>query len=97
MLALLTKPYEYRMINFLIDAENHFGMTAKGFSLWDDRVLLILSEEDDTFNQACKDASIAIMPNPTVVTNITGSHLALLIKLDKYAETVEKYILKHLK
>lgn len=97
MLALLTKPYEYHMIDFLIDAENHFGMTAKDFSSWDDRVLLILSEDDDTFNQACKDSLIAIMTNPTVVTDITGGHLALLIKLEKYAETVERYILERLK
>lgn len=97
MLALLTKPYEYHMIDFLIDAENHFGMTTKDFSLWDDRVLLILSADDATFNQACKDALIAIMTNPTVVTDITGGHLALLIKLEKYAETVEQYILARLK
>ena len=37
---------------------------------------------------------ISIMTNPTVVTNITGGHLALLVKLDKYADTVSDYITK---
>lgn len=94
MLTLLTKPYEYHMIDFLIDSQNHFGMDREDFSRWDDRVLLILSEDDHTFNQACKDSLIRIMPNPSVVTDITGGHLALLIKLDKYADTVEDYILR---
>lgn len=94
MLKLLTKAYEYHMIDFLVDAQNHFGMTASQFSRWDDRVLLILSEDDNTFNQACKDSLIHIMPNPTVITDITGGHLALLIKLEKYADKVENYILQ---
>ena len=97
MLQLLTKPYEYHMLDFLIDAQNHFGMKTNDFQLWNDRVLLILSEDDNTFNQACKDALIKIMPNPTVVTNITGGHLALLVKLDKYADTVSNYILQRVK
>lgn len=92
MLKLLTKPYEYHMIDFLIDAQNHFGMTQEDFSLWDDKVLLILSEDDNTFNQACKDSLINIMTRPTVITNITGGHLALLIRLEAYAHTVCEYI-----
>ena len=58
----------------------------------DDKVLLILSEDDTTFNQACKDSLIAIMPNPTVVTNLTGGHLALMVRLERYAELVTEYI-----
>ena len=57
MLELLTKPYEYHMIDFLCDAENYFGMTEQDFARWDDKVLLILSEDDITFNQACKAVS----------------------------------------
>lgn len=94
MLKLLTKPYELHMIDFLIDTENHMGMTPRDFARWDDRVMLILSEDDDTFNQPCKDSLIAVMSNPTVVTDITGGHLALLVKLDKYADTVSDYISK---
>lgn len=49
MLALLTKEYEYHMIDFLIDAQNHFGMTEDDFTFLKDNVLLILSEDDHTF------------------------------------------------
>ncbi|MBD5139029.1 MAG: alpha/beta hydrolase [Ruminococcus sp.] len=94
MLKLLTKEYEYHMIDFLVDAENHFGMKPEDFTQFNDRVLLILSEDDNTFNQACKASLISIMTNPTVVTDITGGHLALLVKLEKYAETVSDYIIK---
>ncbi len=31
-------------------------MTEQDFARWDDKVLLILSEDDTTFNQACKDS-----------------------------------------
>ena len=33
------------MIDFLCDAENYFGMTEQDFARWDDKVLLILSED----------------------------------------------------
>lgn len=94
MVQLLTKPYEYHMIDFLIDAQNHFSMTQKTFQIWDNKVLLILSEDDNTFNQPCKDSLIRIMTNPTVVTDITGGHLALLVKLDKYVDTICDYIMR---
>lgn len=94
MLELLTKEYEYHMIDFLIDAEHHFGMVPEDFIRWKGKVLLILSEDDLTFNQACKDSLIAVMPEPAVVTDITGGHLALLVKLDKYAATVAEFILQ---
>lgn len=94
MMRLLTKPYEYHMIDFLVDAQNHFGMATEDFKIWDDKVLLILSEDDNTFNQSCKDSLIHVMTNPTVITNITGGHLALLVKLNKYADTVCDYIMR---
>ena len=94
MMRLLTKPYEYHMIDFLIDAQNHFDMTTENFKIWDDKVLLILSEDDNTFNQPCKDSLIHIMTNPTVITDLTGGHLALLVKFDKYVDTVCDYIMR---
>lgn len=96
MLLLLTKQYEYHMIDFLIDAQNHFGMTPDQFQQFHDRVLLFLSEDDHTFNQACKDSLIRIMPEPTVITNITGGHLSLLIRQDQYIQAVTDYILKRI-
>ena len=53
---------------------------------------MILSEDDNTFNQICKDSLIRIMPEPTVVTDILGGHLALLVKLKQYAKTITSFI-----
>ena len=92
MLKLLTRKYELHMIDFLIDAKNHFGMAKTDFLAFENKVLLILSEDDHTFNQPCKDLLIHIMPNPKVVTNLTGGHLALLVRLDSYAELVTDFI-----
>lgn len=68
---------EKNMIDFLIDAQNHFDMTAKNFKIWNDN-----------------DSLIHIMTNPTVITDLTGGHLALLVKFDKYVDTVCDYIMR---
>ena len=92
MMELLTKEYERHMIDLLIDTQNHLGMTKENFAPWDNRVLLMLSEDDATFTQDCKDALIAVMPNPTVVTNLTGGHLALLFRLEEHIQCITAYV-----
>ena len=92
MLDLLTKQYEAHMIDFLVDAEHYFGMRKDNFSRWDGKILLILSEDDTTFSAACREDLIALMPNPTVVTDLTGGHLALMVRLEQYAKLVTEYI-----
>lgn len=42
MMTLLTKPYEFHMIDFLIDSERYIGMVPEDFKKWQGRVLLIL-------------------------------------------------------
>ena len=96
MMELLTKPYEQHMIDFLLDAEHYFGMTRNDFVLWEGRMLLILSEDDTTFTQACWEDLIALMPSPTVVTDLTGGHLALMVRLEQYADLVTKFILERI-
>ena len=94
MMELLTKPYEQHMIDFLCDAEHYFGMTRNDFAPWEGRVLLILSEDDTTFTPACREDLIALMPSHTVVTDLTGGHLALMVRLEQYADLVTKFILE---
>ena len=92
MLELLTKPYEAHMIDFLCDAQHHFGMTRADFAPWAGWVLLILSQDDATFSAACKQDLIDLMPEPTVVTDLTGGHLALMVRLEQYEELVTEFI-----
>lgn len=92
MIELLSKSYEIHMIDLLCDAENYFGMEQRDFALWKGKTLLILSEDDDTFSLACKQDLIDLMPGATVVTNLSGGHLALLVRLEQYAELVTNFI-----
>ncbi|OUM69563.1 hypothetical protein PIROE2DRAFT_66797 [Piromyces sp. E2] len=88
----LTKEYELHMINLLIDLEQHMNMVPEDFKKWEDKVLLILSEDDETFNDSCKKELISIMSNPTVETKLTGGHLALVIKCENYVQVVSDYV-----
>ena len=95
IMELLTKPYARHMMGFLVDAENHQGMEKKTFAPWEDKVLLILSRDDDTFNAQTKQALINVMTKPTVVDHLVGGHLALLIRLEEYGTLVSGYIKTH--
>ena len=46
-----------------------------------------------TFLPACREDLIALMSSPPVVTALTGGHLALMVRLDEYADLVTKFIL----
>ena len=47
-----------------------------------------------SFTPACREDLIALMPSPTVVTDLTGGHLALMVRLEQYADLVTKFILE---
>src|SRR5699024_11553941 len=66
MMKILTKPYELHMIDFLIDAQNHFGMSRENFFPWENKVLLILSEDDVTVKRESKYALVYVMSNPNI-------------------------------
>lgn len=93
MLKKLTKEYEYHMIDMLVDLENYQEMVPADFVQFENKVLLILSEDDKTFHPSVKSSLIELMPNPVVVTNITGGHLALLLRIDEYVKEVRGFIL----
>ncbi len=57
-----------------------------------DKVLLILSDDDKTFHDEVKNALIDSMPNPTVKTDLTGGHLALMVNCDEYIRIITDYI-----
>lgn len=75
MRETLTKEHELHMIDMLIDCENHLNMKPSDFEQLRDRVLLILSDDDETFNDECKKSLIKLMPEPTVITDMGGGHL----------------------
>ena len=92
MVQSLTKEYEIHMTLLLKDLQNHQNIERTYFARYAGKVLLILSSDDDTFNDSIKQTLISVMPVPEVVTDILGGHLALLLKFEKYEQTIADFI-----
>jgi homoserine acetyltransferase len=92
MARTLTKDYEIHMTLLLKDLQNYWNMKKSDFDRFKGKILLILSDDDFTFNDNVKQALIEIMPNPKIITDIRGGHLALLLKLDKYVQVIKDFI-----
>lgn len=94
MLNMMTKKYELHMIDMLLDCGNHANMEKQDFSQLRDRVLLILSDDDETFSDDCRRQLAGLMTEPTVVNDMGGGHLGALMQIEEYAKTVTDYIMK---
>lgn len=92
MILSLTKKYMIHMSFLLKDLQNHWNLERTDFEHLDNKVLLILSDDDHTFNDNVKDTLISIMPDPLVVTDIRGGHLALMLKFDAYRQAILDFI-----
>lgn len=92
MLEMLTKKYEIHMIKMLLDCGNHLGMIKEDFTFLDDRVLLILAEDDETFTPEARQQLVDIMSNPTTIKDMGGGHLGPLMDIENYAAAVVDYI-----
>ncbi|MBQ7980714.1 MAG: hypothetical protein IJ305_03800, partial [Oscillospiraceae bacterium] len=94
MLTMLTKEYELHMIDMLLDCGNYFDMKKEDFAQLRDRVLLILSDDDETFSDDCRKELCELMTEPTVIKNMGGGHLGALMQIEEYAKTVTDYIMR---
>lgn len=92
MFGSLTKKYEIHMSLLLKDVTNHWNMERVDFVRFKGKVLLILSDDDDTFNDHVKNTLISIMPDPIVVTDILGGHLALVFRFERYMQVINQFI-----
>ena len=91
-LQLMNRSYEEHMINFLCALNDCQKSRPSDFEYLRGRVLLILSEDDDTFNDGVKDALINVMPDPDIVRDIAGGHLALILNPEAYERRVCDFI-----
>lgn len=89
----LEKSYELHMLQLLIQLEDYVDSNAEDFAYLEGNVLLILSEDDHTFHTEVKEALIDLMPNPKVITDLTGGHLALLVRSQDYVALISQFIL----
>lgn len=89
----LEKSYEIHMINLLIQLEGFLDREPDKVAYLDGNVLLMLSEDDQTFHEDVKEALIDFIPHPKVVTDLTGGHLALLVRCEEYVSLISEFIL----
>lgn len=89
----LTKEYMYLMDTLLGDLMKEFGTHhPSDFSTYNNEVMLIFSKEDNFFCDDLKTALIHLMPNPVVIPNLKGGHLALLISYEEYVSLIDQFI-----
>ena len=92
MTQKLTKSYGLHMLELLCDCRNYLELSPQDFLPWKGCVLLLLSEDDHTFTDGVKASLISLMPEPQVVTELPGGHLALLLQSASYLSTVTAFI-----
>ncbi len=91
----LTGDYLAHMDTLLGDLATEFGThTPKDFEKYKDEVLIFFSKTDTTFCDNLKEALVKIMPNPKVVENLPGGHLAAMVSLDEYSRVVGQFLLE---
>lgn len=89
----LTRSYAFHMMALLLSTEDDFGLRPSEFDPYRGRVLLILSGDDHTFSQACRDALIESMPDADVRCDLLGGHMALFKSPEKMARVIREFIL----
>ena len=89
----ITKKYWYHMDLLIGDLMNEYGThKPEDFESFYNEVIIIFSEEDTIFSDELKDALIRLMPHPTVIRNMEGGHLALLINPEEYTNKIASFI-----
>ena len=56
------------------------------------RVFIIEPDDDATFTADIKDELIGMMPEPTVLHEIPGGHLAMMFDTDCFMKTVNDFM-----
>ncbi len=89
----ISKEYWRLMNTLLADLMNEYGThKPEDFRFLRNEVLLIFSDEDLTFSDELKDTLVRLMPDPTVVRDIAGGHLALFSSFDQYVREISTFL-----
>ena len=89
----LTKEYFCHMSHLLGDLRNHLGTHNKrDFEYLKGRVLIIEPDDDKTFTADIKDELINMMPEPTVLREIPGGHLAMMLDTDGFMKIINDFM-----
>ncbi|MCT4545046.1 MAG: alpha/beta hydrolase [Vallitalea sp.] len=89
----ITNEYWYHMDLLLGDLMNEYGThKPNDFVTFQNEVMLIFSEQDTIFSDELKDALIRLMPDSSVIHNINGGHLALIVNPQNYINMINTFI-----
>ncbi len=87
-----TNYYQRHMCGLMVDLMNQSDIRKQDFAYLNGKVLLLLSEDDHTFDDATQNALIDLMPNPIIRTDILGGHLAFILRAEEYAERIHEFL-----
>ncbi|WP_414150901.1 alpha/beta hydrolase [Acetobacterium carbinolicum] len=91
----ISNSYWRHMDLLLGDLMNEYGTHKPvDFESFCNEVLLIFSEQDKIFSDELKNALIRLMPQPAVIRNLEGGHLALLVSPEDYVNKINSFIAK---
>ncbi|MCM1102185.1 MAG: alpha/beta hydrolase [Clostridium sp.] len=89
----LTNEYLCHMGHLLGDLRNHVGTYSReDFAYLKGRVLIIEPDDDPTFTADIKETLIGSMPEPAVVREIPGGHLAMMLDTDGFVKIIDRFM-----
>lgn len=90
----MTKDYFCHMAHLLGDLRNYLGTHQKeDFAFFKGRVLIIEPDDDKTFTDDIKEELIRMMPDPRVVRELPGGHLAMMFDLEGFMKIMNDFML----
>ncbi|MBQ7986718.1 MAG: alpha/beta hydrolase, partial [Clostridia bacterium] len=85
----MSKDHFVHMTQLLGDLRNHFGLYSKAdFEYLNGKVLIIEPKDDATFTDDIKTALFNMMPQPKVIDQVDGGHLAIMFNPDGYIKLI---------
>ncbi len=83
------------MDTLLGDIRSHAAtMTKEDFLPYKNEVLIFFSKEDTIFCDSLKQNLVDLMTDPTVVWDLKGGHLAMMVSIDEYVAALAEFIRK---
>ncbi len=80
------------MTTLLFDLVNQAPCTPEEYAHPEDRVLLILPENDDSFTPEMQKDLIDMMPESVIVEGIDSGHIFTLPEVDRYVDELRRFV-----
>ena len=90
----MTGEYFALMNTLIYDVRNYVKTeTREDFESYRGKCLIFFSEDDTVFTRSMKENLVSLMPEATVVWNLEGGHLAMMmVSMTEYIRTLLEFI-----